>query len=137
MEPIAIAKLIYDFYPTKAKETITERFTNEAIDQAKQLWNLIRERLRGKPKEENVLQAVEAGDESQLNRLAVYIEDLMENPELAAEIQKLAEEIQNLQPQQTILERMGGIPKHLLADGNLSDRDSRRKIIASRNRYTG
>jgi hypothetical protein len=33
---------------------------------------------------------------------------------------------------QTILERMGGLPKHLLSVGNLSDRDVRRTILASR-----
>jgi hypothetical protein len=35
------------------------------------------------------------------------------------------------QPSQTVLERMGGIPKYLLSDGNLSDRDRRRTIITS------
>jgi hypothetical protein len=36
------------------------------------------------------------------------------------------------QPTQSVLERMGGVPKHLLSVGNLSDRDTRREIIASR-----
>jgi predicted CopG family antitoxin len=35
-------------------------------------------------------------------------------------------------PQQTVLERMGGMPEHLLSDGDLSDRDRRREIIAER-----
>ncbi|MBE8999237.1 hypothetical protein IQ274_13670 [Nostoc sp. LEGE 12447] len=34
--------------------------------------------------------------------------------------------------EQSILERMGGMPQHLLSVGNLSDRDVRRAIIASR-----
>ncbi|BBD66784.1 hypothetical protein NIES4072_59400 [Nostoc commune NIES-4072] len=34
--------------------------------------------------------------------------------------------------EQSILERMGGIPQHLLCVGNLSDRDVRRAVIASR-----
>lgn len=34
--------------------------------------------------------------------------------------------------QATVLERMGGVPKHLLTDGSLSDRDNRRNIIAAR-----
>lgn len=34
--------------------------------------------------------------------------------------------------EQSILERMGGIPQHLLSVGNLSDRDVRRAVIASR-----
>jgi hypothetical protein len=33
---------------------------------------------------------------------------------------------------QSVLERMGGIPQYLLSVGNLSDRDHRREIIASR-----
>lgn len=32
----------------------------------------------------------------------------------------------------TVLERMGGLPKHLLSVGNLSDRDNRRTLLASR-----
>jgi hypothetical protein len=35
-------------------------------------------------------------------------------------------------PQPSILERMGGMPQHLLSVGNLSDRDIRRTVIASR-----
>jgi hypothetical protein len=31
--------------------------------------------------------------------------------------------------QQTVLERMGGVPKHLLTSGDLSDRDHRRAAI--------
>jgi hypothetical protein len=40
----------------------------------------------------------------------------------------------NLNPShlsKTVLERMGGVPKHLLSDGNLSDRDRRRTLIAN------
>ncbi|MEO0373527.1 MAG: hypothetical protein AAF329_02645 [Cyanobacteria bacterium P01_A01_bin.17] len=33
---------------------------------------------------------------------------------------------------QSVLERMGGMPQHLLSDGNLSDRDKRRAAIAER-----
>ncbi len=35
-------------------------------------------------------------------------------------------------PKQSVLDRMGGIPQNLLSVGNLSDRDNRREIIASR-----
>ncbi|NJL56916.1 hypothetical protein HC928_18500 [bacterium] len=34
--------------------------------------------------------------------------------------------------QQTVLERMGGLPQHLLAVGGLSDRDTRRQLIRDR-----
>lgn len=36
------------------------------------------------------------------------------------------------QPQPTILQRMGGIPRHLLAVGGLSDRETRQAVIAAR-----
>jgi hypothetical protein len=35
------------------------------------------------------------------------------------------------QPTQTVLERVGGIPKYLLSDGNLSNRDRCRAIITN------
>ena len=34
--------------------------------------------------------------------------------------------------QKTVLERMGGEPKHMLSVGGLSDRDRRRSLIATR-----
>jgi hypothetical protein len=40
--------------------------------------------------------------------------------------------LQTHQPRKSVLERMGGVPKNLLSVGNLSDRDTRREIIASR-----
>lgn len=36
----------------------------------------------------------------------------------------------NSPQKQSVLERMGGVPKHLLTNGNLSDRDQRRATIA-------
>lgn len=44
----------------------------------------------------------------------------------------LRERLNTQHPQKTVLERMGGVPEHLLSEGNLSDRDSRRKIISTR-----
>ncbi|NET35564.1 MAG: hypothetical protein F6K19_26665 [Cyanothece sp. SIO1E1] len=46
--------------------------------------------------------------------------------------QLLRERLGVIKPKQTVLERMGGVPKHLLAVGGLSDRDTRRNIIAAR-----
>ncbi|WP_204152909.1 hypothetical protein [Leptolyngbya sp. CCY15150] len=36
------------------------------------------------------------------------------------------------QAQETILQRMGGMPKHLLSTGGLSDRETRQALIAER-----
>jgi hypothetical protein len=56
-------------------------------------------------------------------------------------VRSLLEVLQALQRQQiletgdqqkTVLERMGGVPKHLLSDGDLSDRDRRRAVISER-----
>ncbi len=38
----------------------------------------------------------------------------------------------NQPPQSSVLDRMGGMPQHLLSVGNLSDRETRRALIASR-----
>ncbi len=60
-------------------------------------------------------------------------------------VQELLQVLQALQRQQpldtgdsptasrkTVLERMGGVPKHLLSVGDLSDRDRRRTLISER-----
>ncbi len=60
-------------------------------------------------------------------------------------VQELLQVLQALQRQQpldtgdsqpvrrkTVLERMGGVPKHLLSVGDLSDRDHRRTLISER-----
>jgi hypothetical protein len=48
-------------------------------------------------------------------------------------VQLIQQEIAPIsQPQQTILERMGGMPQHLLSIGNLSDRSIRRELLAER-----
>ena len=46
--------------------------------------------------------------------------------------QLLLNRLNTTRPQQTVLERMGGMPQHLLSIGGLSDRDKRREIIAAR-----
>ena len=46
--------------------------------------------------------------------------------------QLLLNRLSTLSPRKTVLERMGGMPKHLLSVGGLSDRDQRRSIIAER-----
>ena len=46
--------------------------------------------------------------------------------------QRQADANRESQAKQTILERMGGMPKYMLSDGQLSDRDARRTIIAER-----
>ena len=45
--------------------------------------------------------------------------------------QLLRERLETVKPQQTVLERMGGMPQHLLSVGGLSERENRREIIAA------
>ena len=42
----------------------------------------------------------------------------------------LRDRLQTHQPKQTVLERMGGVPEEQLSVGGLSDRDTRKSIIA-------
>ena len=94
MSALAIAKLIYDLIPEKAKEIATERFTDSAIDTAQKLWEKLWGKAQGDAKAEKTLKAVEAGDKEKLDRLKIFLEDLMEdNSEFAEELQKLVQEI--------------------------------------------
>ncbi|MEA5464071.1 hypothetical protein [Leptothoe sp. PORK10 BA2] len=73
----------------------------------------------------------------------------MQAQELFSQVQKLAlteqltllnflvqliqqEVVPTPSPQQTVLERMGGLPQHILSVGGLSDRDTRRQRICDR-----
>jgi hypothetical protein len=47
-------------------------------------------------------------------------------------VQLIQREVFDTESQQTVLERMGGMPQHLLSVGGLSDRDTRRQIIDER-----
>ena len=44
----------------------------------------------------------------------------------------LRNHLQSFAAKKYVLERMGGVPQHLLCVGNLSERDTRREIIAAR-----
>jgi hypothetical protein len=69
------------------------------------------------PKEE-LIQAIEESPDEIVRSLLEILQALQRQPTLeTGELQK------------TVLERMGGAPKHLLSDGDLSDRDHRRAAI--------
>ena len=46
-------------------------------------------------------------------------------------VQLIQQEVGNAEPWQTVLERMGGMPQHLLSVGGF-DRDTRRQVIDER-----
>jgi hypothetical protein len=76
------------------------------------------------PKEE-LIQAIERSPDEIVRSLLEMLKALQHQQEL---------ENHDSQPdsRKTVLERMGGVPKHLLSDGNLSDRDRRRALILER-----
>lgn len=59
-----------------------------------------------------------------LKREQITISDLIK--------QLLQNRLRSIESQQTVLERMGGMPEHLLSVGGLSDRDQRRSVLAKR-----
>lgn len=93
MEPLtagAIATLAFK----KAFEKTIEKFTEAALAKMDELRKKIWEKLRGNPRAEKALTAVEQGNKSELERLAVYLQDYMDDePEFAAQVQALAQEI--------------------------------------------
>jgi hypothetical protein len=72
---------------------------------------------------EKLIQAIERSPDEIVQKLLEVL------PELQRQQSLEAKETQ-LDSRKTVLERMGGVPKHLLSVGNLSDRDRRRALIA-------
>lgn len=59
-----------------------------------QLRQLIWQKLRGNPRAETALTAVEQGSKPDLDRLTVYLQDVMEDdPQFATEVESIAKEI--------------------------------------------
>ncbi len=73
---------------------------------------------------------VNLDDETEKYLVEILAQDKTTSSELIKRL--LREHWQSLQPRKTILERLGGPPKHLLPNspGNLSDRDARSKYLA-------
>ncbi len=74
------------------------------------------------PKEE-LIQAIEQSPDELVRALLELVRVMRRQPS--------SEAVSSVQ-QKTVLERMGGEPKHMLSVGGLSDRDRRRDLIAMR-----
>jgi hypothetical protein len=86
----AIASLAF----TKMLEKTVEKFTEGALTKMDVLRQKIWDKLRGNSRAENALTAVEQGNKDELQRLAVYLQDAMEDdPQFANEVRVLAQEI--------------------------------------------
>lgn len=95
MEPISLtAGAIATLAFTKVFETSVEKFTEAAIAKMDQLRQKIWDKLRGNFKAESALTAAEKGSKPDLDRVATYLQVVMdEEPEFAKEVQTLAHEI--------------------------------------------
>jgi hypothetical protein len=69
---------------------------------------------------EELIQAIERSPDEVVQALLELLQTLQKRS--PAEISTISQE--------TVLKRMGGEPKHMLATGGLSDRDRRRELIA-------
>jgi small-conductance mechanosensitive channel len=109
MEPImslaagAILKLAVDEAVKAGAGEGAKLAVGGAADLAKQLWAKIKTRFQGDARAEKAIQAVEA-EQSQpaITKLETYLDDAMtEDPAFATEIQQMAQQILNIQNQNT------------------------------------
>ncbi|MEP0881444.1 hypothetical protein NDI49_07785 [Trichocoleus sp. ST-U3] len=98
MEPISLtAGAIATLAFTKFFETSVEKLTEASLVKMEQLRKKIWEKLRGNPQAESALSKVEKGSKPDLERVAAYLDVVMnENPDYAKEVQTLAQEIINI-----------------------------------------
>ncbi len=94
-DPVTLsATVIATLAFTKMLEKTVEKFTEGALTKMDELRQTIWNKLRGNPRAENALAAVEQGNKDELQRLAVYLQDAMEDdPQFANEVRVLAQEI--------------------------------------------
>ena len=93
MEPLT-ASVIATLAFKKAFEKTIEKFTEVALVKMDELRQEIWNKLRGNPRAEKVLTAVDQGNKLELERLAVYLQDAMDDdPQFASQVQALAQEI--------------------------------------------
>ena len=90
----AIAALAFQKFIESGAGELAKKFSERAISQMDELRQKIWDKLRGHSKAEKALTAVEKGSEADLERLSVYLQDVMEDePDFAAELQVMAQEI--------------------------------------------
>ena len=94
-DPVTLsATVIATLAFTKMLEKTVEKFTEGALTKMDELRQTIWKKLRGNPRAENALTAVEQGNKDELQRLAVYLQDAMEDdPQFANEVRVMAQEI--------------------------------------------
>jgi len=95
MDPITLsASAIASLAFNKILEKSVDKFTEAALAKMDELRRKIGDKLRGDLRAEKAFAAVEQGSKPDLDRLAVYLHDEMdEDQQFASEIQALAQEI--------------------------------------------
>jgi hypothetical protein len=86
----AIASLAFQEFVKSGAGDLAKRFTEEAIAKMDELRQKILVKLKGKPKAETAIAAVEQGSKTDLDRLTVYLQD---DPQFADNVRTLADEI--------------------------------------------
>ncbi|BAY89455.1 MULTISPECIES: hypothetical protein [unclassified Tolypothrix] len=95
MEPVTltaagIATLVF----TKAFETTIEKATESVLKKLEQLRQKILQKFKGTPRVEAALVKVQQGSQEDLNVVAAYLQEAMNNdPQFAEEVKTLATEI--------------------------------------------
>ena len=90
----AIVALAFQKFLESGAGELAKKFTDAAISKMDELRQKIWEKLRGNAKAEKALTAVEQGSKAELDRLTVYLQDVIEDePGFAAELQAIAQEI--------------------------------------------
>ena len=98
MEPLTAGAIVHlgfqKFFETGAGE-LGKKFTSDVIALMDELRGKIWDKLRGNPRKEQVLTAVEGGSAEELKRLAVYLQDAMEDDrDFSAQVNAIAMEIE-------------------------------------------
>ncbi len=99
MEPItltatAIATLAFQKFLETGAGELGKKFTETAIAKMDELRQKIWDKLRGNSKAEKALTSVEKGSKQELDRLAVYLQDVMEDdPQFASQVRAIAQQI--------------------------------------------
>ncbi len=94
MTAAAIAELAFKKFLENGAGELGKKFTSAAISKIDELRKAIWNKLRGNPKAEKALQAIEGGSKSEIERLRVYLQDAMEDdPQFATQVQAITQEI--------------------------------------------
>ncbi|MEH1981929.1 hypothetical protein [Nostoc sp.] len=90
----AIAKVAFGKFFESSAGKLGEKFTETGLKKIDELYQTIRKRLSGNPGAKDALTDVEQGNQEALQRVAVYLLDVMKaDGNFATDVQKIADEI--------------------------------------------